>query len=279
MLLYRSIEPALRRHETRHHMAWSCHTVGEKLLKPLYSLCTAIAWACIVLPMKALIFDLDGTLIDSVYAHTFAWQKTLAEFGLKIPAWSIHRRIGMSGDLLVKAVVREHGKTVRKADIKRLGQRHTRLLHKIAPVCSPLPGARELLAFLHKAKIAHGIATSGKRSEFNRSLEALNLSASAVVIDGDMVEEVKPEPDLFLLCQQKLQVEAAQCFVVGDAVWDVHAAQRAGIPSVGLLTGGFGEQELYNAGAMRVYRDAAELLSGIDELGLRKRAYAKGPLV
>jgi phosphoglycolate phosphatase-like HAD superfamily hydrolase len=151
--------------------------------------------------MKALIFDLDGTLIDSVYAHTFAWQKALSEFGLEAPAYSIHRRIGMSGALLVKAIAREHGN-------------------------KPLPGAKELLGYLHKAKIAHGIATSGK------------------------------------------QVEPAQCLVVGDAIWDVHAARRAGILSVGLLTGGSGAQELYNAGAMRVFRDAAELLSKIDELGI-----------
>jgi HAD superfamily hydrolase (TIGR01509 family) len=218
--------------------------------------------------MKALIFDLDGTLIDSVYAHTFAWQKTLAEFGLHVPAWSIHRRIGMSGELLVKAIACEQGKSLRKADIKRLGDRHTKIFHRIAPTCSPLPGAKALLAFLRKERIAHGIATSGKRSEFKKSLAALALSASTVVIDGDMVAEVKPEPDLFLLCQQKLQVEPAQCLIVGDAVWDVHAARRAGILSVGLLSGGFGEQELYNAGAMRVYKDAAGLLAGINELGI-----------
>jgi beta-phosphoglucomutase-like phosphatase (HAD superfamily) len=114
--------------------------------------------------MKALIFDLDGTLIDSVYAHTLAWQKTLSDFGLHTPACSIHRRIGMSGGLLVKAVAREHGKSVREADIKRLEKKHTALLHKITPVCSPLPGARELLAYLKRGKIAHGIAASPELS-------------------------------------------------------------------------------------------------------------------
>ena len=221
--------------------------------------------------MKALIFDLDGTLIDSVYVHALAWQKTLAAVGLPSPAYSIHRRIGMSGELLVKAVARAHGKTLRMSEIKRLEGKHSALLHKLAPVCSPLPGARELLAYLKRSNIAHGIATSGKRAEFKMSLKALSLSTSAVVIDGDMVREVKPEPDLFLLCQQKLQVDRAQCLVVGDAIWDVHAARRAGILSVGLLTGGFGEQELYNAGAMRVYRDAAELLAFIDELAIEPK--------
>jgi len=221
--------------------------------------------------MKALIFDLDGTLIDSVYAHAFAWQKTLAEVGLAAPAYSIHRRIGMSGELLVKAIARAHGKTLRTAEVKRLEKRHSLLFHRMAPVCAPLPGARELLAYLRQSHIAHGIATSGKPAEFKKALKALSLSSTAVVIDGDMVKQVKPEPDLFLMCQQKLQVDRTECLVVGDAVWDVHAARRAGILSVGLLTGGFGEQELYNAGAMRVYRDAADLLAGIDDLGIEAR--------
>jgi len=217
--------------------------------------------------MKAFIFDLDGTLIDSVYAHTFAWQKTLSAFGLECPAWSIHRRIGMSGKLLVKAIAREQGRRISKNQIDRLSKQHTALFHKLAPSCAPLPGARDLLKFLKASKIPHGIATSGMRAEVETSLKALSLSASAVVVDGDMVEEVKPAPDLFLLCQQKLKVARADCLVVGDAIWDIHAARRAGILSVGLLSGGFGEQELYNAGAMRVYTNARALHEGIEELG------------
>jgi HAD superfamily hydrolase (TIGR01509 family) len=220
--------------------------------------------------VKALIFDLDGTLIDSVYAHTLAWQKVLSGFGLETPACWIHRRIGLSGELLVKAVAREHGKMLRLSEIRRLEKKHAALLPKIAPDCAPLPGAKELLAHLHRAKIAHGIATSGKRSGLKRSLHALALSPAAVVVDGDMVEQVKPEPDIFLLCQQKLGVDAGQCLVVGDAIWDVHAARRAGILSIGLLTGGTSAQELYNAGAMHVFRDPAELLREIDELGVQR---------
>ena len=147
--------------------------------------------------MRALIFDLDGTLIDSVYAHTSAWQKTFADAGLSVPAYSIHRRIGMSGELLVKAVARGCGRTLRMNEIKRLEVKHAARMHEIAPVCSPLPGARELLGYLKKANIAHGIATSGKQAEFKKSLKALSLSSSAVVVDGDMVKQVKPEPDLF----------------------------------------------------------------------------------
>ena len=217
--------------------------------------------------MKALIFDLDGTLVDSVYPHALSWQKALADFGMPCPAWAIHRRIGMSGNLLVKSIAREQHRKVSDADVKKLGKLHARLFHELAPTCSPLPGAVDLLGYLAKSKIRHGIATSGKPDEIASSLKGLRLSAAAIVVDGSMVHEVKPEPDLFLLCRKKLKIENNDCLIVGDAVWDIHAARRSGILSVGLLTGGFGEQELYNAGAMRVYRDAQALLQGIDELG------------
>ena len=217
--------------------------------------------------MKALIFDLDGTLVDSVYPHTLAWQKALASFGMPCPAWAIHRRIGMSGRLLVKSIARQQRRALTASQVKKLGEHHAQLFHKLAPTCSPLPGAVKLLAHLATSKIRYGIATSGKPDEIHSSLKGLSLSRSAVVVDGSMVREVKPEPDLFLLCQRKLKVERSDCLVVGDAVWDIHAARRSGISSVGLLSGGFGEQELYNAGAMRVYRDAQALYEGIDELG------------
>jgi HAD superfamily hydrolase (TIGR01509 family) len=201
--------------------------------------------------MKALIFDLDGTLIDSVYPHTLAWQKALSDFGLQCPAYAIHRRIGMSGKLLVKSVAREQACAVSDADIESLEKQHLSIFRELAPTCAPLPGARELLDYLDSCHIAHGIATSGNHSEVVASLKILAPGPSAVVIDGDMVEEVKPEPDLFMLCRQKLQLDASQCLVVGDAIWDIHAARRAGILAVGLLTGGYAGQELYNAGESR----------------------------
>jgi HAD superfamily hydrolase (TIGR01549 family) len=217
--------------------------------------------------MKAFIFDLDGTLIDSVYPHTLAWQKALADFGISCPGWAIHRRIGMSGKLLVRAVAREQRRRLSESEIEKLGRHHAQLFHKLVPIGIPLPGAVQLLSFLRRSKIPHGIATSGKHAEIKSSLKALSLTPVTLVVDGDMVAEVKPEPDLFLLCQQKLKAKRADCLVVGDAVWDIHAARRAGIMSVGLLSGGFGEQELYNAGAMRVYRDTAALHEAMDELG------------
>src|ERR1700753_2677995 len=117
--------------------------------------------------MKALIFDLDGTLVDSVYPHTLAWQKALSEAGMECAACTIHRRIGMSGRLLVKAVAREHGRKIDDAEIKRLDERHLALFRTLAPECAPLPGAVALLAYLQESGIAHGIATSGKRADID----------------------------------------------------------------------------------------------------------------
>lgn len=217
--------------------------------------------------MKALIFDLDGTLIDSVYPHTLAWQQTLDEADLDVPAWEVQRHIGISGKLLVRTVARARGRSFDEAAIEQLEARHGELFRAYERLQRPLPGAIDLLRFLAGHEVDYGIATSGRRSEVQGSLQALGVGADTVVICGDSGSG-KPEPDLFVACQARLGVPRPDCLVVGDSVWDIHSARRAGILAVGLLTGGFGEQELYNAGAMRVYRDADGLLAGIDELGL-----------
>lgn len=217
--------------------------------------------------MKALIFDLDGTLIDSVYPHALAWQQTLNEADLPVPAWEVQRHVGISGKLLVKTLARARGRAFEDAVIRQLEARHDELYKTYAHLQRPLPGAIDLLRFLIDHRIAHGIATSGRRSEISGSLEALGIGPATIVIDGGS-RSAKPEPDLFVACQEALRVPRTQCLVIGDAVWDIYSARRAGILGVGVLTGGSGEQELYNAGAMRVYRDAAALLTGIDELGL-----------
>ena len=113
--------------------------------------------------MKALIFDLDGTLVDSVYAHTLAWQKSLSEFGMQSPAWTIHRRIGMSGKLLVKAIAREQHRALKRLRDRKVGQASSAAVSRTRSTCAPLPGAVELLIYLARSKIAHGIATSGRR--------------------------------------------------------------------------------------------------------------------
>jgi HAD superfamily hydrolase (TIGR01509 family) len=218
--------------------------------------------------MNALIFDLDGTLIDTVYAHVFAWQRALAEVGLPIDGWRIHRRIGMSGGLFARAVAREAGRALSDHEAEQVQRRHGALFRELLPERRPLPGARELLAFLREQEVPHGIATSGRRPEIDASLEALGVPPDTVVVDRGDVLRAKPEPDLFLACQERLGVAVRDCYVIGDAVWDLLAARRAGMLSIGLLTGGYGEDELLGAGAFRVYRGADELLASIDELGI-----------
>jgi HAD superfamily hydrolase (TIGR01509 family) len=216
---------------------------------------------------RALIFDLDGTLVDTVYAHVFAWQRALAEEGMPIDGWRIHRRIGMSGGLFTRGVAREVGRELSADEIEDIQRRHGAIFRELLPDRRPLPGARELLEDLRRRGILHGIATSGRRPEIDLSLEALGVGGETVVIDRGGVARAKPEPDLFLACQAALGVRAEDCYVVGDAVWDLLGARRAGMLSVGLLSGGYGSDELLDAGAFRVYDDPAELHESLDELG------------
>ena len=218
--------------------------------------------------MHALIFDLDGTLIDTVYAHVFSWQQAFEEAGMAIDGWRIHRRIGMSGGLFARAVAREIGRKLTPEESESLQRRHGELFMQLSPQRRPLTGAVELLKFLKENNVTYGIATSGRRPEIDKSLEALGVGDEVVVVDRGIVVRAKPAPDLFLACQQRLGVPPLECYVVGDAVWDLLAARRASMLSVGLLSGGYGEDELLAAGAYRVYRDAADLHRSLDELGV-----------
>jgi HAD superfamily hydrolase (TIGR01509 family) len=218
--------------------------------------------------MAAMIFDLDGTLVDTVYAHVFSWQRALAEAGMAVDGWRIHRRIGMSGGLFTRAVARELGREITAAEADFVQRRHGELIREFLPQRRPLPGAVELLRHLREKGVAHGIATSGRRPEIDSSLAVLELDANTIVVERGDVLRAKPAPDLFLNCQQRLGVSVDECYVVGDAVWDLLAARRARMLSVGLLSGGYGEDELTRAGAFRVYRDPVELKASLDELGV-----------
>jgi len=218
--------------------------------------------------MPALIFDLDGTLVDTVYAHVFAWQRALAEAGLAVDGWRIHRRIGMSGGLFTRAVARELGREITTEEAERLQRRHGELFQQFLPERRALPGAPELLRALREARVPHGIATSGRRPEIDRSLDVLGIPPETIVVERGDVQRAKPAPDLVLNCQQRLRVPVDDCYVVGDAVWDLLAARRARMLCIGLLSGGYGEDELTRTGALRVYRDPAELHASLDELGV-----------
>jgi HAD superfamily hydrolase (TIGR01509 family) len=218
--------------------------------------------------MHALLFDLDGTLVDTVYAHVLAWQGALAEVGVAVDGYRLHRHVGSSGSLIIRFAQRQAGRHLSAEQAETVRRRHGELFRQLLPRPRPLPGAVEVFGALRDAKIPHAIATASYRPVIDASLEAVRAGPDVVVVEGRGTLQGKPEPDLFLASGQQLGVKAEACIVVGDAVWDHVAARRAGMVSVGVLTGGYGEEELYHAGAFRVYRDIADLLRSLDDLGI-----------
>jgi len=207
--------------------------------------------------------------VDSVYQHVLAWQEALEAAGIELSVWRIHRRIGMSGGLLVNALVRETGRPLSGEETARLQRWHAEAYAQRVGQVRPLPGARELLAYLSKAGVPWAIATSGKIESARPVLETLALDPTVPVITRDQVEYAKPDPDLFLEAAARLGVAINDSVVLGDSVWDLLAARRARALGVGLLSGGYGQDELERAGAYRVYQDPADLLRHLDEVGVR----------
>ncbi|MFZ0711804.1 MAG: HAD family hydrolase [Terrimicrobiaceae bacterium] len=218
----------------------------------------------------AFLFDLDGTLMDTVYQHVLAWREALEEAGIELSVWRIHRRIGMSGGLFVNALMRETGHKLTKEEIEQLQRLHAEAYKRLVAQVRPLPGARELLDYLTGARVPWAIATSGRMESAGPALKILGVDPNKVtVITRDQVQYAKPNPDLFLAAAEQLGVEIGSSVVVGDSVWDLLAAQRASALGVGLLSGGYGEEELEKAGAYRVYQDPADMLQHLDEVGVR----------
>ena len=217
----------------------------------------------------AFLFDLDGTLVDSVYQHVLAWREALEREGILLSVWRIHRRIGMSGGLFVNALLRETGRPVTPEQSTRLRQYHAEAYAKLVGQVRPLPGARELLEYLTEAGVPWAIATSGWLESARPAVAMLGVGPDVPVVTRDQVRHAKPDPDLFLAAAARLGVPIEQSAVVGDSVWDLLAARRARALGVGLLSGGYGEDELNRAGAYRVYQDPGDLLEHLDELGVR----------
>ena len=216
-----------------------------------------------------MLFDLDGTLIDSVYQHVLAWRDALEDEGIDVPVWSIHRKIGMSGGLFARALLRETSATLAPGASDRLQAAHRDAFARYAPGVRPLPGAVALLRHLGAVGTPWAIATSGRIDTAGPTLVALGVPDDVPVITRDAVERAKPDPDLFLAAAGALRLPIEDCVVVGDSVWDLLAAQRARALGVGLLSGGYGREELERAGAFRVYEDPADLLAHLDEVGVR----------
>ncbi len=217
----------------------------------------------------SLVFDLDGTLIDSVYQHVMAWSEALRKSRIDLSIWRIHRRIGMSGGLFVRALARELNRELSPELIAKLQHDHEEAYLRAVDTVTPIPGARELLTTLTDAGVQWGIATSGARMPALKAMRVLDVPESVPVITRDEVKHAKPNPDLFLAAARSLDADPQSTFVVGDSVWDMLAARRAGALGIGVLSGGYGREELAETGAYRVYTDASQLLAHLDELGLR----------
>jgi HAD superfamily hydrolase (TIGR01549 family) len=217
----------------------------------------------------AFVFDLDGTLVDSVYQHVLAWQEALEVGGIELSVWRIHRRIGMSGGLFVGALLRETGRPVDAETITKLQRAHAEAYRRRAGRVRLLPGARELLQHLSGLRVRWAVATSGLMEAARPTLEVLRIPADVPVVTRDQVAHAKPDPDLFLAAAERLGADISDTVVVGDSVWDLLAARRARALGVGLLSGGYGREELERAGAYRVYEDPADLLAHLDEVGVR----------
>ena len=218
--------------------------------------------------LPAILFDLDGTLIDSNYQHVDAWSETLLVAGIVIPRWKIHRRVGMSGKWMIQELLHELGHRKDKVDLDQLERKHDSRFHRAIPHLKPLPGANSLMKHLSRHGIRFAIATTGGREPTSRLLKRLEVPARTPIVTGDDVKRAKPSPDIFAEAARQLNVAIGNCIVVGDSVWNLLAAVRQSALGVGFLSGGYGQEELERAGAFRVYSDAADLLIHLEQLGL-----------
>jgi phosphoglycolate phosphatase-like HAD superfamily hydrolase len=215
------------------------------------------------------IFDLDGTLVDSVYQHVMAWHEALQAEHIDLSMWRVHRRIGMSSGLATNMLLREVDVVISPELLERLKTRHSEAYGRLVRSVRPLPGALALLEYLTRTEIPWAIATSGNMDVATYNLQMLGVDPTAVpIITRNDVKRAKPDPDLFLTAAER-QADVNSSVIIGDSIWDMLAARRARGLGVGVLSGGYGQDELERAGAIRVYEDPADLLRHIDEIGGR----------
>lgn len=213
---------------------------------------------------SAAILDVDGTLVDSVYHHALTWHRAFARFGLTVPVWRCHRSIGMGGDQIVPELAgeeaeAEHGEALRETE----GELFAEIIDQV----KPLAGAAELVEALAGRGLEVVLASSAQAGEAERHIETLGVGETiAGYTTGDDVEATKPEPDLVEAALAKAGTRDA--VMVGDSVWDIRAAERAGVECVGLLCGGFAASELRDAGAVSIHDGPAELREELDRTPL-----------
>jgi HAD superfamily hydrolase (TIGR01509 family) len=215
----------------------------------------------------AALLDVDGTLVDTNYHHALAWFRAFRDEGIILPVWRLHRHIGMGGDQLVVAVAgekvnREHGDDLRDG--------HSRHYHQMIDDVELMPDARRLIEVLSADGAEVVLASSAGAEDLGRYREMLDADQliTAATSSAD-VEQTKPAPDLIEAALEKVSAGRDRAVMVGDSTWDCKAARRAGIESIALLTGGFGEAELREAGAGAVFASIADLLDEIAETPLR----------
>lgn len=216
----------------------------------------------------AVLFDIDGTLIDSNYLHVAAWSQAFEEAGVPVDDWQIHRRIGMDSSQLLDELLGNR--------VAELGERVSDLnsgnFERMSSSLRAFDGARELVRRAASAGLVVVLATSAPESELKRLRAVLDIEESvATVTSSEDVGMAKPAPDLVQVALRKAGVAADRAIMVGDSVWDVEAAARAGVASIALRTGGTSAAELLQAGALAVYDDPRDLLANFDssELGTR----------
>lgn len=209
---------------------------------------------------RGAVLDVDGTLLDTTYSHVDAWQRALRGHGHDVPAARIHRLIGMGSAPMVRELLGD----VDDETVQTLSASHGRYHAPTLEQLHPLPGARELVHALVQRGFRVALATSAKAGEVPVMLAALDLADDVEVVDSGDVDEAKPDPGILQVAAERLGVDPGRCVMVGDAVWDVAAAERAGMPCVGLRSGGVGPSELADAGAVAVYDDPAHLLRELD---------------
>jgi phosphoglycolate phosphatase-like HAD superfamily hydrolase len=208
--------------------------------------------------LAVIIFDLDGTLVDTTYLHTMAWSRAFADCGLDVPTWRVHRAVGMGGDRLVAAVA---GEAVERAAGDQARERWSHWYEELKDRIRPLPGALDLMQRLHADGCTLAVASSGSRDDTEDALAVLGSGRLVdVVVTGDDAKDTKPAPDVLELALDKTGHGSGPVLAVGDTVYDVQAAGRLDIPCIAVRTGGFGQAELTDAGAVRVVDDLTDLL-------------------
>ncbi|WP_406817718.1 HAD family hydrolase [Mycobacterium sp. M23085] len=209
----------------------------------------------------AVLFDVDGTLVDSNYLHVHAWQRAFNAEGLVVPSWQIHRCIGMDGSRLVRKLSDDAPADVRE----RLSDRHSEYYREVTPLLQPLPGARGLLHRVAELGLQVVLASSAPEDELEILRKVLDCDdvISETTSSRD-VDTAKPEPGIVQVALDRAGVDAEHAVFVGDAVWDAEAAAGAGLPCIGLCSGGIARAELREAGADPVFADPRDLLEHLD---------------